>query len=102
MGGARMHAEISGTVDFQEKNDESCLKRLRLLVSLLPEAGTAKAKSDQNTLPEPAKNPESFYDIVSLDGQKQYDARDLLASIVDANSVDEYKGAYGKTLVTAY
>src|SRR3989454_6294796 len=39
LGGARMHAEISGTVDFYEKNDESCLKRLRSLVSLLPEAG---------------------------------------------------------------
>ena len=33
LGGAKMHAEISGTVDFFEKNDESCLKRLRSLVS---------------------------------------------------------------------
>src|ERR671924_2121278 len=38
LGGAQMHAEISGTVDFFEKNDPSCIKRLRSLVSLLPEA----------------------------------------------------------------
>src|SRR5205807_9862815 len=38
LGGAKMHSEISGTVDFYEKNDESCLKRLRSLVALLPEA----------------------------------------------------------------
>jgi acetyl-CoA carboxylase carboxyltransferase component len=40
--------------------------------------------------------------LVSFDGQKQYDARDLLASIVDLNSMDEYKADYGKTLVTTY
>src|SRR5689334_8439329 len=43
LGGAKMHAEVSGTVDFFEKNDESCLKRLRSLVSHLPEAGPPKA-----------------------------------------------------------
>ena len=33
-----MHAEISGTVDFFEKDDPACLKRLRSVVALLPEA----------------------------------------------------------------
>lgn len=103
LGGARMHSEISGTVDFYEKNDESCLKRLRSLVALLPEADQAKhsqaSKEDATTS---AKKPEALYDLISADGHKPYDARDLLASIVDANSLDEYKASYGKTLVTAY
>src|SRR6266516_3065313 len=38
LGGAKMHSEISGTVDFYEKNDETCLEKLRSLVTLLPEA----------------------------------------------------------------
>ena len=38
LGGAAMHAAISGTVDFHEPNDESCLRRLRSLVELLPRA----------------------------------------------------------------
>jgi len=96
LGGAQMHAEVSGTVDFFEKDDPSCLKRLRSLVALLP-----GVPSDANTL-KPAKSPDAVYNLVSFDGQKQYDARDLLASIVDANSIDEYKADYGKTLVTAY
>jgi acetyl-CoA carboxylase carboxyltransferase component len=96
-----MHSEISGTVDFFEKNDESCLKRLRSLVALLPEAKTAAAKVDKEQF-KTAKNPDSLYDLISLDGQKNYDARDLLAAIVDASSLQEYKGDYGKTLVTAY
>jgi acetyl-CoA carboxylase carboxyltransferase component len=101
LGGARMHSEISGTVDFFEKDDESCLKRLRSLVSHLPEAGPPKTKADAGA-PRPAKNPETVYDLVSLDGQKPYDTRDLLATIVDANSIDESKADYGKTIVTAY
>jgi 3-methylcrotonyl-CoA carboxylase beta subunit len=107
LGGARMHAEISGTVDFYEKDDPSCLKRLRSLVALLPEAqdhGRARPPgglTGGNTS-KPSKNPDALYDLVSLDGQKNYDARDLLASVVDADSLDEYKAEYGKTLVTAY
>jgi len=101
LGGARMHAEVSGTVDFYEKDDLSCLRRLRSLVALLPEAESAK-QSKPTRPPRSAKNPEAVYDLVSFDGQKQYDARDLLASIVDLNSMDEYKADYGKTLVTTY
>ena len=105
LGGAKMHAEISGTVDFFEKDDPSCLKRIRSLVALLPEAieraertpGTPRSK----TL-KPAKNPEGVYDLISFDGRKNYDVRDLLATVVDEGSLDEYKADYGKTLVTAY
>jgi 3-methylcrotonyl-CoA carboxylase beta subunit len=102
LGGAKMHSEISGTVDFYEKDDASCLKRLRSLVALLPEAGAAKSHKIANKHFKAAKNPETVYDLISLDGQKNYDARDLLASIIDANSLDEYKAEYGKTIVTAY
>jgi len=102
LGGAQMHAEISGTVDFYEKDDASCLNRLRSLIALLPEAETTKAAKIDEKMPKPAKNPDALYELVSLDGQKNYDTRDLLASIIDANSIDEYKADYGKTLVTAY
>jgi 3-methylcrotonyl-CoA carboxylase beta subunit len=102
LGGAHMHAEISGTVDFCEKDDESCLKRLRSLVSLLPEAGSNNAKMDSSQMPKPAGDADSVYDLVSLDGQNQYDARDLLGTVIDKKSADEYKADYGKTLITAY
>jgi acetyl-CoA carboxylase carboxyltransferase component len=101
LGGAKMHSEVSGTVDFYEKTDESCLKRLRSLVALLPEAKKTEAKIDNKTF-KTSKNPDSLYDLVSLDGQKNYDARDLLAAVIDAGSMNEYKADYGKTLVTAY
>jgi 3-methylcrotonyl-CoA carboxylase beta subunit len=107
LGGAKMHAEISGTVDFFEKDDPSCLKRLRSLVALLPEAKEyGRARPVRAGLavgaPKPAKSPETVYDLISFDGQKNYDARDLLATVIDENSMDEYKADYGKTIVTAY
>ena len=107
LGGAQMHAEISGTVDFFEKDDRSCLKRVRSLMALLPEAqvpGRARPEPARpgEGAPKPAKDPSSIYELISFDGQKNYDVRDLLATIIDANSMNEYKADYGKTIVTAY
>ncbi len=101
LGGAQMHAEISGTVDFFEKDDPSCLKRLRSLVGLLPEAQQPKTSTTKERS-QPAKTPESIYNLISFDGQKNYDARNLIATVIDGNSMDEYKADYGKTIVTAY
>src|SRR6266496_375847 len=102
LGGAQMHAEISGTVDFFEKDDSSCLKRLRSLVALLPEAKESKTSKTPKEAFKPAKDPDTVYDLISFDGQKQYDVRDLLATVIDEGSMDEYKADYGKTIVTAY
>jgi 3-methylcrotonyl-CoA carboxylase beta subunit len=102
LGGAKMHAEVSGTVDFYEKTDESCLKRLRSLVALLPEANNAADSQIEKKVLKTAKSPDSLYDLISLDGQKNYDTRDLLAAVVDSSSLNEYKADYGKTLITAY
>ena len=99
LGGAKMHSEISGTVDFYEKNDEDCLEKLRSLVALLPEANGKYAMPRGK---DAAKPSDAIYDLIGLDGHKNYDARDLLATIIDADSLDEYKADYGKTLVTAY
>ena len=99
LGGAKMHSEISGTVDFYEKNDEECLEKLRSLVALLPEANEKYAMPRGK---DAAKPGDAIYELISLDGHKNYDARDLLATIIDTDSLDEYKADYGKTLVTAY
>jgi acetyl-CoA carboxylase carboxyltransferase component len=102
LGGAHMHAEISGTVDFYVKDDVECLQRNRSLVAHLPEAEVTKEDPAATKAKAPANQPDALYDLIDLEGRKQYDGRDLLASIIDADSLDEYKADYGKTLVTAY
>jgi acetyl-CoA carboxylase carboxyltransferase component len=104
LGGATMHAEISGTIDFKEKDDAACLARLRSLVGLLPAEGASgdPAAPRGGADIEPARPPDAVYDLLSLDGRRDYDARDLLACVVDAHSLDEYKADYGRSLVCAY
>jgi 3-methylcrotonyl-CoA carboxylase beta subunit len=99
LGGAKMHAEVSGTVDFHEKNDEACLSRLRSLIDLLPRKDPASSTKKGGGS---ARDPQDLYALISLDGRKEYDAHELLACIVDNGSVQEYKAEFGRTLLTAY
>ena len=98
LGGAKMHSEISGTVDFHEPDDASCIKRLRSLVALLPEEAHIEHISNLTT----ERPVTDVYDIVSGNGQKEYDVHDLLACIVDKGSLEESKAHFGQTIVTAY
>lgn len=97
LGGAAMHAEISGTVDFHEPDDASCLKRMRALVELLP-----PDPRESHKVKAPVKPADSVYELVSADNSHEYDVRDLLLSLVDGGSLEESKASYGQALVTAY
>jgi acetyl-CoA carboxylase carboxyltransferase component len=99
LGGAKMHAEISGTVDFYEPDDAACLARLRSLVDMLP-LSPSPAQHDKACVP--SHNLETIYELVGSSGNKPYDARTLIAAIVDQESFIEYKASYGTTLVTGY
>jgi len=96
LGGATMHASTSGTADFHEPDEESCLKRLRSLVELLPSRAAREANGEAGPDTE-----DSLYDAVSVKGG-EYDVRDVLRCIVDQDSLQEYKVDFGKTLVTAF
>ena len=104
LGGAKMHASISGTVDFLEPDDSSCIKRLRSLVDLLPKEeqekkNTNSLTTDNLTTGRPATD---LYKIVNIQQRVGYETRDLIACIVDKDSFQEYKTEYGKALVTGY
>jgi 3-methylcrotonyl-CoA carboxylase beta subunit len=95
LGGVKIHSEISGTVDFHEPDDAACLLRLRNLVEFLPEQ-----KEQSRSGSASARESGDLYKIVHEHGP--YDVHDLLACIVDADSLQEYKAEYGRTLVAAY
>lgn len=97
LGGAAMHAHVSGTIDFHEKDDSACLMRLRSLVALLPDAHPPPER-----FAAPDRDADHLYDLASADGHAEYDVRDLLACVIDGGSMQEYKADYGKTLVCAY
>jgi 3-methylcrotonyl-CoA carboxylase beta subunit len=100
LGGAKMHAEISGTVDFREPDDDSCLERIRALVDKMghPPSSRFDYKESEN----PAFPPEDVYGIFSSDPARQYDMHEVIARIVDSSKFEEYRAEYGKTLLCGY
>jgi len=100
LGGAKMHSQISGTVDFREPDDESCLARIRALVDKMG-APDAPIFSHTKSL-EPLFPAEEIYGIFSSNAGKQYDMRDIIARIVDASEFEEYRAEYGETVLCGY
>jgi 3-methylcrotonyl-CoA carboxylase beta subunit len=100
LGGAKMHAEISGTVDFREPDDESCLVRIRALVDKM--GHPLAARFDYRESENPSFPPEDVYGIFSSDPARQYDMHEVIARIADASKFEEYRAEYGKTLLCGY
>jgi 3-methylcrotonyl-CoA carboxylase beta subunit len=108
LGGATMHAEISGTVDFKEPNDHLCLARLRSLVARLghgPVAPFDRAAYDA-ARDAPKFASQELYALLDPDPAKgagnSYDIHEVIARLVDRSEFDEYKADYGKTVVCGY
>ncbi|MCA9230130.1 MAG: acyl-CoA carboxylase subunit beta [Planctomycetales bacterium] len=101
LGGAKMHAQISGTIDFREPNDDACIQRLRSLATMLPEDGPA-SQFQRSACVAPSRPGSDIYEIVSTNTQTQFDVRKVLDCIVDADSFAEYKAEYGQMLVCGY
>jgi len=100
LGGAQMHAQISGTVDFREPDDDACIVRLRALVDKMGHA--PGALFDHKPSKPPAYPAEELYGIFSAEAAKQYDMREIIARIIDDSRFDEYRAEYGQTVVCAY
>jgi acetyl-CoA carboxylase carboxyltransferase component len=100
LGGAAMHAAISGTVDYHEANDETCLDRLRRLIGLLPP--DPKMPWDDAVVHPPVVPAEEIFTTFHSDPSAQYDVRHLIAAIVDHDRFDEYREEYGRSLVCGF
>ena len=100
LGGASMHSSISGTVDFHEKDDQSCILRIREVISHLGNpAAPAFAKCEPR---EPLHDPSEIPGLYPSDPHGQYDVREIIARVADGSEFTEYREEYGRTLVCGY
>ncbi|RDI95007.1 acyl-CoA carboxylase subunit beta [Meiothermus sp. QL-1] len=102
LGGARMHAEVSGSVDFYEPSDEAAIERIRSLAALYARPTLAPWAQERAPSAPPIYPSEDLYGLVSPDGSKPYDVRAVIARLVDGSVFHEFKAAYGQTLVCGY
>ena len=100
LGGAAMHAQISGTIDFREKDDPACITRLRSLL----QASRAALPAPTPAVPsvQPSRAPTEVTSVIRVEPGQQYDMTELLGCLVDANSMDEYRAEFGQSLVCGY
>jgi 3-methylcrotonyl-CoA carboxylase beta subunit len=110
LGGAAMHAEVSGTVDFKEPDDQHCIARLRSLVGKMGERHGAAVtevfnRVDFDAIHDAPKYPaEDLYTLLNPapGASNVYDMREVIARIVDRSEFDEYKADFGRTLLCGY
>jgi acetyl-CoA carboxylase carboxyltransferase component len=107
LGGAAMHAEISGTIDYKEPNDHLCLARLRSLVEKLgarPPGDLFRRRAYDSAQDAPKFAPEDVYGLLNPQpgASNAYEMREVIARLVDRSEFDEYKEEFGRTVLCGY
>lgn len=97
LGGAITTTEISGICDYAAENDEDCLTHIRKTMDKI--GAKPKAGFDRVASKPPVLKEEDIYGIMPEEITKQYDVLDIIKRLVDDSAFDEYKPAYGKTIV---
>ncbi|MGO9884478.1 MAG: carboxyl transferase domain-containing protein [Solirubrobacteraceae bacterium] len=100
LGGGELHSRTSGVTDHLAEDDRHALQIVREIVSTL--APKAPPPWDRVAAEPPAVDPETLLGAVPPDVRKPYDAREIIARIVDGSRLQEFKELYGATLVTGF
>ncbi|MBM3538640.1 MAG: methylcrotonoyl-CoA carboxylase [Alphaproteobacteria bacterium] len=100
LGGADVHARVSGVVDHYAQSDAHALALARRIVGNLNR--TKSVTLDVRPPVEPLHDAEGVYGVIPTDVRKPYEVREIIARIVDGSELDEFKPLYGTTLVTGF
>jgi acyl-CoA carboxylase subunit beta len=100
LGGAAMHARISGLADYFAADERDCIGIGRQIVADLHWAKLGP--SPAGTADEPLYDPDELLGIASADFRVPFDPREVLARVVDGSRFSEYKPLYGTSLVTGW
>jgi len=101
LGGADVHARLSGVADHYATSDEHALALVREIVrnlNLPPKDPPWEPAAAE----EPAADPSDLYGLIPTDFRHQVDPRELIARIVDGSRFHEFKALYGETLVCGF
>ncbi|MGH3442743.1 MAG: acyl-CoA carboxylase subunit beta [Nitriliruptorales bacterium] len=100
LGGAEMHARVSGLGDYLAEDELDAIRMARQLVGHLNRVKRGYGP----TLPpdEPLHDPEELLGIVSVDPREPFESREVLARVLDGSRFEEFKPGYGRNLVTGW
>ncbi|WP_313671610.1 carboxyl transferase domain-containing protein [Sandarakinorhabdus sp.] len=98
LGGGDVHTRISGVADHLAENDEDALSIARRIVATLP-AAPAVARGPARP---PLFDTSELNALAPIDTRVPVDVREIIARMVDASELQEFKPRYGETLVTGF
>lgn len=103
LGGALVHCAHSGVADHLAQDDAHALAIARTLVSNLGANNPGESPAQSSAAhDEPLYPIEELYGLVGTSLKRPYDARELIARLVDGSELDEFKALFGTTLVTGF
>ncbi len=97
LGGAMTHNAVSGVAHYRTANEEECIKKIRELVSELPNKFQTKVSIIEPK--QPKIEAEKLYEILPEDHRQPYKMRDVLNCIIDDGKLDEFQADYAKEMI---
>ncbi len=101
LGGAQMHARVSGLSDYLAVDEMDAIRIGREIVANI--GWDKDGPPPRNLTPEPpAHDPRELHGIISADPRVPFSAREVIARVVDGSRFHDFKPLYGPTLVTGF
>ena len=100
LGGATTHCEISGVTDYKATDDRDALTKIKNIVDKI--GSTEQAGFDRKESKLPSVPADEIYKYIPQSRQVPYEIKDLINCVADADTFEEYKTEYGKTIVCGY
>jgi len=99
LGGARVHAEITGNAHFYAMSEMECLEQIKELISLIPHSNQQKAARIEPKEPISKKNIEN---IIPSDPKQPYDVRDIIHALTDDSKFLEVHELWAANIVIGF
>jgi 3-methylcrotonyl-CoA carboxylase beta subunit len=100
LGGADVHTRLSGVADHFAENDHDALGRVRGIIGHLNWRKLGQLEIAPSEVPN--YDPREIYGVVPTDSRKPFDAREVIARVVDGSQFDEFKARFGPTLLCGF
>jgi geranyl-CoA carboxylase beta subunit len=100
LGGAAMHAAVTGTAEWVAENDSDALRQARLVAGMLAES--FKQTTPRRDVEPPAHIAEELLGIVPADARQPYDVREIIARLVDGSAFLDFKARYDEQTVCGF
>jgi len=100
LGGADVHARVSGVADHYAMNDLHALQMTRRIVSHLNQRKAVGLETREPR--EPLLDPSELHGVIPTDPRKPFEVREIIGRVVDRSELDEFKPLYGTTLVCGF